>query len=129
VGTNETRLLRRCQLQLDLSSHLLSHIPLESHGLALVALIAARPEVRLIADLNEFSSDAHDTALSVDGALQQIVHSQFAANLRHGQRRVFVVHRRGTSDDGQPWRAQVSQSSDHFFGQAITEILLVGVTA
>jgi hypothetical protein len=34
----------------------------------------------------------------------------------------------GTSYDTQPLRVEISQSSDRFFGQAVTEILLIGIT-
>jgi hypothetical protein len=84
--------------------------------------------VRLISHLNELRGDADDATFPVNGALQQIVHAQFAANLRHAEPSVFVMHGRGASNDTQPLRVQISQSSDRFFGQAVTEILLIGIT-
>src|SRR6516164_5989772 len=69
VGAGKTRLLRRCQLQLDLGGHAPRQISLQSQDVANVALVAAGPNVRLIRDVNELSSDAHDVTFPADGVL------------------------------------------------------------
>src|SRR5215469_10652147 len=77
--------------------------------------------MRLVAHLDELRGDAC-------ASVEQIIHAQFAADLRGSLWAVFVPHRRSPRDHPQPLWVQVAKLRDHFFGQAIAEILLIRIT-
>ncbi len=93
-----------------------------------LAVVLSRPDVSPIAHLNELGADPHSVCFAPDATLQHIVNVKFTADLVQWRLTVFVVHHRSARDHRQSLRLEISQSADHLFRQAVTEVLLPGIT-
>src|ERR1700739_1829601 len=91
----ETGLLLRRQLQLNLTRHRCGHFPLQLQDIPQIALVALGPHVGFVAHLNERRGDAYPSTSTPRTSFEQVVHAEFATDLRGALRAVFVLHRRG----------------------------------
>src|SRR5208282_3759616 len=93
------------------------------------AVIIVRPQMDLILDPNQLRADASDTALSPDAALQDVVDSQFAPDLRDRLIGVFISGGRRSRDHAEPFWVEFAQICNGLFRQTIAEVLLLRVIA
>ncbi len=83
----------------------------------------------MIVDLDELRADADPLACPASAAFQDVVHAKFASDFVHALLGSLVLYYRGARDDAQAFRVQVAKLRNHFFGQAVAEILLLRVVA
>ena len=57
-----------------------------------IAVILMRPEVGLVARLDELRGDANLSRITPDAAFEHILHARFAGNLLQWLPAIFVVH-------------------------------------
>src|ERR1700727_1742834 len=91
------------------------------------AVVTFGPEVRLILCLDELNGDAYTVRPATNAALDKIVRVQFFADLLRSQMCAFVLCNRTAGYHGESIPIQLSYLGDHFFSQAFTEELLLGI--
>src|SRR6266496_1654693 len=93
-----------------------------------LAVILSRPKVTLVFHLNKLGSDSHPVRFASHTALQDVLDLKFTADLVHWLPAVFVLHDGSARDHSQVIRIKISQLRDHLLREAVTEVVLAGVT-
>src|SRR6516165_7704719 len=83
----------------------------------------------LVTCLDELGRDSYLVADLSRASFQDIVPAQLFSDLGYVLVSVLVLHRGGARDNAQTVGVQTPQLSDHFLGQAVSEIVLCGVAA
>ena len=74
-----------------------------------------------------WAPNSQPTAAAAHAAFQHIAHAKLARDLAHVDRAALVDERRVASDDEQP--ADVGQAGDQILGDAVGEMILIGIVA
>lgn len=93
------------------------------------AVVTLGPEGCLILCLDELNGDAYTVRPATNAALDKIVRVQLFTDLLRRQIAAFVLCNRTAGYHGELTPIQLADLGDHFFRQAVTEELLVGIAA
>src|SRR5579871_168203 len=96
---------------------------LDIEDIALIAIEVFRPQMRLVAGLDELGSYAKAAVGTADAAFEQVLNREFIRDLGAGLVRILVLHRRGPPDHAKVPRIQAAKRRDHLLGHAVGEIL------
>src|SRR6266436_8863679 len=83
--------------------------------------------MRLILDLDELSADADPIACMAHRALQNVIHSQFLANLIDSFLGALILNGRRARDNSEALWLHLTQPGDHLLGQSLAEIFLLRI--
>ena len=104
-------------------------VGLEREDLRDLPLVVVRPDLRVVGDADQARRDAHAArvpgAVPADGALEDVVGVQLAADLAGGLARALVDARAGAGDHAQS--GDQRQPRRDLVGDAVREVLVVGV--
>ena len=112
------------EAELGLVGNRLGDFFLHRQQAAQPAIVLPRPQVSLVADLDQLGGDSHAAGVPPHAPLQHVLHSQLAGQAIQRLAATFVARDGGPRDHPQPLRIEVAQSGDHLFRQAIAEVLL-----
>src|SRR4030095_9074994 len=93
-----------------------------------LTLVLFGPDMSLRLRLNELRGDANAAADSPQARLEEVRDAQLPGDLVSSFRRIPVVHRRRPRDDAKSRGIRSAQMGDHLLGQAVAEVLLVGIS-
>src|SRR5260370_31407000 len=82
----------------------------------------------LVFAVNELCRDSRFVTVAPHTSLQHILHPKFTADLVQRLRTGLVVHYGGPSNHSEALWVQASKLGDHFFSQAVAEIVLPNVS-
>ena len=121
------RLGGREQLALQLHRDLGRDLALHGQAVAVLAVVAVRPQVRLASRLDQLRGDAHAVAADADAAFDQIVDAQRLADVGGAAADVLVEHRGGAGQDADAVGAAVAELGDQLLGEAVDEVVVRGI--
>ena len=96
---------------------------------AIPRLVLFRPNVRLIAYLNQLRRDAHSPTSTAYAAFQQERHSKLLTDAPYTLVAPFIAHCRRARDYSELLRIQLAELGYHFFRQSVAEVLLASGAA
>ncbi len=116
----------RRQLQANLPADVSRKLLLQRENAAQRPLVAAGPEMRLVAPIDQLRVDAHAITLAADTAFHNVVDVQLFGDFPDRRRAVRrpVLHDGGPGDDPERFRAESTDLADHLLGQALGEVRL-----
>ena len=92
-----------------------------------LAVVSLGPDVLAGLGVDELAGDADPLAGRPDAALEHVAHAELARDLPHVDRLALVDEARVAGDDEEP--AQARERRDDVLGDAVGEIVLLGVAA
>ena len=119
----------RCELDPDAGRYRLRDFGLESQHVAGGALVVAGPGLRLVGNLDQARRDAYAPARAAHGALEHVMHAEFAADVRDAPARSLEHQAGGPGDHAEPLRVQGRELGDHLLGQAVGEEIVPATAA
>ena len=114
--------------ELNFIGNVVRNLALHIQEVFLLTVVFPRPNVRLVFHLNQLAGDANLLRITADTALKNILHTQLATDLVQWSCTILVVHHRRARDYTEALGIQIAQLRDHFFGKAVAEIILVGIS-
>ena len=115
VEIRRTKALGGCEFQADFVPDRICNFALQLKNALHFAVILSRPDMALVTYLNKLRRNSYSSALTPRASLEDVVHTQFAADLVHRFARMFVTHRRGSRDDAELSRIKPAKLRDHLF--------------
>ena len=106
---------------------LVGHGALQAEDVAHLFFVAFGPKMGLRFGIDQLHSDADALGLATHAALDDVIHREVAADLVYGL--VFVALGGVAGDDRHLPGIKFGQLRAQFFGHALAEIILRGVTA
>src|SRR5262249_8838645 len=105
------------------------HFPLQAQQIDGVPIVRLRPDLALVANVNQVRRHAHAIALAARAAADQIVDTELAADFVGALLGPLVSHGRLPSDDPETFRIEPAEMDDHLLGDTVAQILLLWVAA
>jgi hypothetical protein len=105
----------------------LHHGVLYSQQVFELPVVTLGPEVRLSLFLDELNGDAHAVSPATNTALDKVVRVQLSTDLFRRQIAAFVFRNSTVGYYSESIPIELADLGNHFFSQAITEELLVGI--
>src|SRR5262249_25127953 len=108
---------------MNLPGNRLRNLGLHAENIAQIALIAFRPELRLILDLAKPRGDAHAIARATHFSLQRVIDTEILLHQLQRLYRGIVALGAGASDHGKLRRLQTIEYGGHLIRQPVAEIV------
>ena len=118
---------RREQLALQHRRDLGGDVVLHGQAVLVLAIVAVRPQVRLVARLDQLRGDPHPVAAEAHAAFDQVVDAQRPADVGGAAADVLVEHRRGAGHHADAIGEAVPKLRDQLLGEAVDEIVVRGI--
>ena len=123
--TLQPRFFLRSDLNADFVRDRLRDLGLKIQHVRRLAVEGPRPEMTIRGGVDELDRHAHASVDPLDGAVNDRVDAQLAADLRHRLVRIPVPHDRCARGHAQ--RVNLRQTRDQRLGRAVGQKLLVGI--
>ena len=84
--------------------------------------------MRLILDLDQLRADAHAIARMAHRAFEDVIHTQFFANLIDSLPGALILNGRRARDNSKALWLHLTEPRDHFLGQPLAEVFLLRIS-
>ena len=115
------------EMRLDRGHDLLGDVVLHREDVVQLAVVLLGPDVLAAPGVDQLAGDAQPPAGRAHAALQHVAHAEVARDLAHVDRAALVGEGRVAGDHEQP--AQPGERGDDVLGDAVGEIVLLGIAA
>src|SRR5580704_6113865 len=117
------------QSQSNLAGYIAGNFTLKVKNVADFTIEAIRPDVSLIAGLDQLRRHADAAPVTAYASFQHIRDAEFPGDLWHILVPALVLHGGRSRNDAEMRRIEAAKLRNHFIGHAVCEIFLLGISA